>query len=170
MENLFDTENLSLQFTRVFQLIAGLWNSATLLGDVLWEIIQMTVYLPRAITGKNNVFPMYICLARRVSDGTSMDNAVYKIGRLFIFRNSPGVGLNSEIKAKFILPEVNRLAREAKSGTLDLWFVSTATAVMSTLFYLTSVDVLKDLLHACLQFHGEFVRTSVPTLICGLQG
>ncbi|KAK7279086.1 hypothetical protein RJT34_24130 [Clitoria ternatea] len=96
--------------------------------------VQMTVSLTRTIHESQNVFPMYICLARRVSDlGASEQPAVYRIGRIFIFRNSPGIDLNTQVQANFTLPEVNKLAEEARSCTLDILFVSTAPAGNSTL-------------------------------------
>ncbi|XP_027363152.1 polycomb group protein EMBRYONIC FLOWER 2 isoform X2 [Abrus precatorius] len=96
--------------------------------------IQMTVSLTRTITESQNVFPMYICLARRVADvGASEHSAVYRIGRIFIFRNSPGIDLNTQVQANFTLPEVNKLAEEARSCSLDILFVSTATVENSNL-------------------------------------
>uniref|UniRef100_A0A0R0I0Z9 Uncharacterized protein n=1 Tax=Glycine max TaxID=3847 RepID=A0A0R0I0Z9_SOYBN len=91
--------------------------------------IQMAVSLTRTITESQNVFPMSICLARRISDhGASRQTAIYQIGRIFIFRNSPGIDLNTQVQANFTLPEVNKLAEEARSCSLDILFVSTATA------------------------------------------
>ncbi|CAJ1967818.1 unnamed protein product [Sphenostylis stenocarpa] len=91
--------------------------------------IQMTVSLMPTITESQNVFPMSICLARRVSDyGASRQSVVYRVGRIFIFRSSPGIDLNTQVQANFTLPEVNKLAEEARSCSLDILFVSTATA------------------------------------------
>ncbi|RZB42750.1 Polycomb group protein EMBRYONIC FLOWER 2 [Glycine soja] len=90
--------------------------------------IHMAVSLTRTITESQNVFPMSICLARRISDhGASRQTAMYRIGRIFIFRNSPGIDLNTQVQANFTLPEVNKLAEEARSCSLDILFVSTAT-------------------------------------------
>lgn len=55
--------------------------------------------------------------------------AMYRIGRIFIFRNSPGIDLNTQVQANFTLPEVNKLAEEARSCSLDILFVSTATGM-----------------------------------------
>ncbi|RZB86830.1 Polycomb group protein EMBRYONIC FLOWER 2 [Glycine soja] len=96
--------------------------------------IQMAVSLTRTITESQNVFPMSICLARRISDhGASRQTAIYQIGRIFIFRNSPGIDLNTQVQANFTLPEVNKLAEEARSCSLDILFVSTATVENSNL-------------------------------------
>ncbi|KAL2560884.1 hypothetical protein AAZV13_20G048900 [Glycine max] len=67
--------------------------------------IHMAVSLTRTITESQNVFPMSICLARRISDHGA-----------------------SRVQANFTLPEVNKLAEEARSCSLDILFVSTATA------------------------------------------
>ncbi|KAH1189822.1 Polycomb group protein EMBRYONIC FLOWER 2 [Glycine max] len=66
--------------------------------------IHMAVSLTRTITESQNVFPMSICLARRISDHGA-----------------------SRVQANFTLPEVNKLAEEARSCSLDILFVSTAT-------------------------------------------
>jgi len=60
---------------------------------------------------------------------------VYRIGRIFIFRNSPGIDLNTQVQANFTLPEVNKLADEARSCSLDILFVSTATGMYMRMFF-----------------------------------
>ncbi|XP_017414137.1 polycomb group protein EMBRYONIC FLOWER 2 isoform X1 [Vigna angularis] len=96
--------------------------------------IQMTVCLKKVFNNGKSVFPMYVCLARRApNSGISMDTVVYQIGRIFIFRNSREVDWNSEVQVKFTLPELNKLAKEAKSDTIDLLFVSAATVEDSNL-------------------------------------
>ncbi|XP_047161238.1 polycomb group protein EMBRYONIC FLOWER 2-like [Vigna umbellata] len=96
--------------------------------------IQMTVCLKKVFNNGKSVFPMYVCLARRApNSGVSMDTVVYQIGRIFIFRNSREVDWNSEVQVKFTLPELNKLAKEAKSDTIDLLFVSAATVEDSSL-------------------------------------
>ncbi|KAJ1395011.1 Polycomb protein, VEFS-Box [Sesbania bispinosa] len=88
--------------------------------------IQMTVSLSRTVTESQTVFPLYICLARLISDlGVPEYSAVYRISRIFIFRNSPGIDSNTQVQAKFTLPEVNKLAVEARSRSLAVLFVST---------------------------------------------
>ncbi|QCE05462.1 hypothetical protein DEO72_LG9g465 [Vigna unguiculata] len=94
--------------------------------------IQMTVCLKKIITNGKSVFPMYVCLARRVTDrGISTDRVVYHIGRIFVFRGD--VDLNSAVQVKFTLPEMNKLAKEAISDTIDLLFLSAATVEDSNL-------------------------------------
>ncbi|KAK7355311.1 hypothetical protein VNO80_14565 [Phaseolus coccineus] len=90
--------------------------------------IQMTVCVMKNITNRTNIFPIYICLARQIyKTGAPMDSVVYQLGRIFIFRKSSEVYLDAEVQAEFTLPEMNRLAKEAKSGTIDVLFVSTPT-------------------------------------------
>lgn len=50
---------------------------------------------------------------------------MYRISRIFIFRNSPEIDLNTQVQAHFTLPEVNKLAMEARSRSLAVLFVST---------------------------------------------
>ncbi|KAL2326652.1 hypothetical protein Fmac_025710 [Flemingia macrophylla] len=120
--------------------------------------IQMTVSLTRTITESQNVFPMHICLARRVTDhGTSRHSAVYRIGRIFIFRNSPGIDLNTQVQANFTLPEVNKLAEEARSCSLDILFVSTATVENLNLSSgVNSNSMPADLSHLAFFESGEY--------------
>ncbi|TKY53547.1 Polycomb group protein EMBRYONIC FLOWER 2 [Spatholobus suberectus] len=92
----------------------------------------MTVYLTRNITERQNVFPMYICLARRVSD-------------------------NGTSRANFTLPEVNKLAEEARSRSLDILFVSTATVENSNLSSgVNSSSTPSDLSHLAFLESGEY--------------
>ncbi|KAH1228900.1 Polycomb group protein EMBRYONIC FLOWER 2 [Glycine max] len=120
--------------------------------------IQMAVSLTRTITESQNVFPMSICLARRISDhGASRQTAIYQIGRIFIFRNSPGIDLNTQVQANFTLPEVNKLAEEARSCSLDILFVSTATVENSNLSSgVNSNSKPSDLNHLAFFESGEY--------------
>ncbi|KAL2947282.1 hypothetical protein AAZX31_20G062300 [Glycine max] len=120
--------------------------------------IHMAVSLTRTITESQNVFPMSICLARRISDhGASRQTAMYRIGRIFIFRNSPGIDLNTQVQANFTLPEVNKLAEEARSCSLDILFVSTATVGNSHLSSgVNSNSMPSDLSHLAFFESGEY--------------
>ncbi|XP_020232863.1 polycomb group protein EMBRYONIC FLOWER 2 [Cajanus cajan] len=120
--------------------------------------IQMTVLFARRITEKQNVFPIYVCLARRISDdGTSRHSAVYQIGRIFIFRNSPGIDLNTQVQANFTLPEINKLAEEAKSDSLVILFISTLTGGNSNLSSgVDSNSMPSDLSHLALFESGKY--------------
>lgn len=60
---------------------------------------------------------------------TKKHSTVYRTGRIFFFRNSPGIDLNHQFQAIFSLPEVNKLAEEARSCSLDILFVSTSTGM-----------------------------------------
>jgi len=61
------------------------------------------------------------------SPKTKKDRVVYHIGRIFVFRGD--VDLNSAVQVKFTLPEMNKLAKEAISDTIDLLFLSAATGM-----------------------------------------
>ncbi|KAH1228899.1 Polycomb group protein EMBRYONIC FLOWER 2 [Glycine max] len=94
--------------------------------------IQMAVSLTRTITESQNVFPMSICLARRISD-------------------------HGASRANFTLPEVNKLAEEARSCSLDILFVSTATVENSNLSSgVNSNSKPSDLNHLAFFESGEY--------------
>ncbi|XP_019435555.1 PREDICTED: polycomb group protein EMBRYONIC FLOWER 2 isoform X2 [Lupinus angustifolius] len=96
--------------------------------------IQMTVSLSRTVTESQTVIPLYICMARLVSDVRVPENsAVYRISRIFMFRNPPGTDSNIQVQAKFTLPEVNKLAVEARSDSIAILFVSTVENSNSSL-------------------------------------
>lgn len=52
-------------------------------------------------------------------------SAVYLLGQILTFRGSSGIDGINEIKAKFVLSEVNKLAVEARAGSLFLLFFTT---------------------------------------------
>ncbi|MED6108751.1 hypothetical protein PIB30_026971 [Stylosanthes scabra] len=85
--------------------------------------IQLTVFL--SDTDETQVlFPLYICLARLASKDEDAEkySAVYRIGRVFIFRDPFEVDGDTQHKANFLLPDIHRLALTAKSGSLVLLF------------------------------------------------
>ncbi|KAF7825086.1 polycomb group protein EMBRYONIC FLOWER 2 isoform X1 [Senna tora] len=87
--------------------------------------IQMTISLSPSVTENQTVFPLYIFLARLVSDvGVTEYSATYRISRICMFRNCSGIDENSQVQANFTLPEVNKLAVEARSRSLAILFVS----------------------------------------------
>jgi hypothetical protein len=51
-------------------------------------------------------------------------SAVYRFSRACIFTNPTGVEGSTQIQANIILPEINKLALEAKSGSLAILLVS----------------------------------------------
>ncbi|GAU16921.1 hypothetical protein TSUD_36800 [Trifolium subterraneum] len=75
---------------------------------------QMTVMLSWNDEETQNVFPLYIGLARRDPNNKGTD--------IYTFRGSPGTDGNYKIKAEFLLWEVHELAAE---GSLFLLFFTT---------------------------------------------
>ncbi|XP_028805144.1 polycomb group protein EMBRYONIC FLOWER 2 isoform X2 [Neltuma alba] len=102
--------------------------------------IQMTISLSRTVTETQTVFPLYIFLARLVSDvGAAEYSATYSISRLCMFRNCPGIDGSSQVQANFTLPEVSKLAVEAKSRTLAILFISSVENLNSSIGGSTSM-------------------------------
>ncbi|KAF8110425.1 hypothetical protein N665_0084s0035 [Sinapis alba] len=94
--------------------------------------IQMTVFLSGTIDAgvqTQKLFPLYILLARLVSPKPVAEySAVYKFSRACILTGVVGVDGVSQAQANFLLPDMNRLALEAKSGSLAILFISFAGA------------------------------------------
>ncbi|XVF54895.1 hypothetical protein PTKIN_Ptkin05aG0217100 [Pterospermum kingtungense] len=90
--------------------------------------IQMTVSVSGIVNEgvlTQNLFPLYILLARIVSDVAVAEcSAVYRFRRACILTCFAGIGGNNQAQANFILPEINKLAMEAKSGSLSILLVS----------------------------------------------
>ncbi|ESQ43452.1 hypothetical protein EUTSA_v10012944mg [Eutrema salsugineum] len=94
--------------------------------------IQMTVFLSGTIDAgvqTQKLFPLYILLARLVSlKPVAEYSAVYRFSRACILTGVLGVDGVSQAQANFLLPDMNRLALEAKSGSLAILFISFAGA------------------------------------------
>ncbi|XP_034211226.1 polycomb group protein EMBRYONIC FLOWER 2 isoform X2 [Prunus dulcis] len=90
--------------------------------------IQMTVSISRNEkegVQTQNLFPLYVFLARLVPDVAVPEySATYRFSRACMLSNSTGVDGSSQLQANFILPDINKLALEAKSGSLAILFVS----------------------------------------------
>ncbi|XP_024018942.1 polycomb group protein EMBRYONIC FLOWER 2 isoform X2 [Morus notabilis] len=90
--------------------------------------IQMTVSLSRAKNNgaqTQNLFPLYVFLARLVSDIAAAEySAVYRFNRACMLTNSTGVEGRNQVQANFILPDINKLASEVKSGAVSILLVS----------------------------------------------
>ncbi|MED6205898.1 hypothetical protein PIB30_022029 [Stylosanthes scabra] len=87
--------------------------------------IQLTALLSDT-DETQGLFPLYVCLARLVSNHedakTKKYDDVYRFGRIFIFRDPSEVDGDTQHKANFLLPDIHRLALTAKSGPLVLLF------------------------------------------------
>ncbi|XP_017612470.1 polycomb group protein EMBRYONIC FLOWER 2 isoform X2 [Gossypium arboreum] len=92
--------------------------------------IQMTVSVPGIVNEgvlTQTVFPLYILLARLVSDVAVAEySAVYRFRRACILTSFTGIDDSNQAQVNFILPEINKLAMEAKSGSLAILLVSFA--------------------------------------------
>ncbi|GAB2294101.1 hypothetical protein Dimus_028320 [Dionaea muscipula] len=92
--------------------------------------VQMTISLSASVNNISQVqslLPFHIMLARIVSDVQGMEySAVYRLTRERVLTTSSTVGGVHLVQAKFILPDMNRLAAEVKSGILFILFMSYA--------------------------------------------
>nr|KJB07894.1 hypothetical protein B456_001G051500 [Gossypium raimondii] len=90
----------------------------------------MTVSVPGIVNEgvlTQTVFPLYILLARLVSDVAVAEySAVYRFRRACILTSFTGIDDSNQAQVNFILPEINKLAMEAKSGSLAILLVSFA--------------------------------------------
>ncbi|KAJ6326494.1 hypothetical protein OIU76_003818 [Salix suchowensis] len=97
--------------------------------------IQMTISMPVTLNGavqSQALFPLYILLARLVSKiGVLEYSAVYHFSRPCVLTNFAGVEGSTQVQANFVLPEMNKLASEVKSGSLYVLLVSFAGAQSS---------------------------------------
>ncbi|XP_057475999.1 polycomb group protein EMBRYONIC FLOWER 2-like isoform X4 [Actinidia eriantha] len=97
--------------------------------------IQMTISLsgtPNDGLLPQSLFPLYIFLARPVSNfGNAEYSAVYGFNRACVLTNSSGANGMNKAQVNFILPEINKLAAEVKSGSLAILFVSCAEVTNS---------------------------------------
>ncbi|GFP80747.1 polycomb group protein embryonic flower 2 [Phtheirospermum japonicum] len=94
------------------------------------ELIQMTISLPSTVNDESRIqslFPLCILLARPVySPAVVEDSAVYNFSRACILTRCTGDDRANQEQANFILPEINKLSAEVKSGSLSILFVSCA--------------------------------------------
>ncbi|XP_023552736.1 polycomb group protein EMBRYONIC FLOWER 2-like isoform X10 [Cucurbita pepo subsp. pepo] len=90
--------------------------------------IQMAISISRTSSAggqTQNLFPIYVILGRLVSDISVAEfSGVYRFSRACLLNGINRVECNSQVIANFILPEINKLAVEAKSGSLAILFVS----------------------------------------------
>ncbi|KAK4436400.1 Polycomb group protein EMBRYONIC FLOWER 2 [Sesamum alatum] len=92
--------------------------------------IQMTISLPSTVNDESRIqslFPLCILLARPVySPAVVEDSAVYRYSRECILMKCTGDDRMNQDQANFVLPEINKLSAEVKSGSLSILFVSCA--------------------------------------------
>ncbi|XP_024449725.1 polycomb group protein EMBRYONIC FLOWER 2 isoform X4 [Populus trichocarpa] len=97
--------------------------------------IQMTISMLVTLNGvvqSHNIFPLYVLLARLVSNiGVLEYSAVYRFSQPCVLTGFAGVEGSAQVQANFVLPEMNKLASEVKSGSLHVLLVSFAGAQSS---------------------------------------
>ncbi|KAG6782969.1 hypothetical protein POTOM_012396 [Populus tomentosa] len=97
--------------------------------------IQMTISMPVTLNGavqSHSLFPLYILLARLVSKIGGLEySAVYHFSRPCVVTNFAEVEGSTQAQTNFVLPEMNKLASEVKSGSLYVLLVSFAGAQSS---------------------------------------
>ncbi|GMN57798.1 hypothetical protein TIFTF001_026899 [Ficus carica] len=90
--------------------------------------IQMTVSLSGAENDgarAQSVFPLYVFLARLVSDVSNAEySAVYRFNRACMLTNPNVFEGRNQVQASFVLPDINKLASEVKSGSISILLVS----------------------------------------------
>ncbi|XP_011026738.1 PREDICTED: polycomb group protein EMBRYONIC FLOWER 2-like isoform X2 [Populus euphratica] len=97
--------------------------------------IQMTISMLVTLNGvvqSHNIFPLYVLLARLVSNiGVLEYSAVYRFSQPCVLTGFAGVEGSTQVQVHFVLPEMNKLASEVKSGSLHVLLVSFAGAQSS---------------------------------------
>ncbi|KDP22473.1 hypothetical protein JCGZ_26304 [Jatropha curcas] len=105
--------------------------------------IQVTVSLFVTVNGSalsRSLFPLYILLARTASGmGGTEYTTVYRFHRACVLTKFSGIEGSTQAQANFVLPEINKLALEVKSGSLAILFVSSAGSQSS----MHGVDLIK---------------------------
>ncbi|KAL3524118.1 hypothetical protein ACH5RR_016952 [Cinchona calisaya] len=90
--------------------------------------IQITVSLPATVNDDlqiQSLFPLCIKLARPISgDGITENCARYNFNRSCTLTSCHGDEGTSQAQATFILPEINKLSADMKSGFLAILFIS----------------------------------------------
>ncbi|XP_051113540.1 polycomb group protein EMBRYONIC FLOWER 2-like isoform X2 [Andrographis paniculata] len=92
--------------------------------------IQMAISLPSTVNDESqiqNLFPLCILVARQVSSPSVVeDSSIYHFSRECLLTKCTGSDRVNQDVANFILPEINKLSAEVKSGFLSILFVSCA--------------------------------------------
>ncbi|XP_076895392.1 polycomb group protein EMBRYONIC FLOWER 2-like [Bidens hawaiensis] len=104
--------------------------------------VQISVSINKPLEGgrqTQSLFPLYILLARPVltPNGETLRSSSYRfkcVCKLPAYREVQTV---ASPRARFVLPEINKLSKEIKSGSLVLLLVSCADVLNPTVIYLT---------------------------------
>ncbi|XP_038709030.1 polycomb group protein EMBRYONIC FLOWER 2 isoform X2 [Tripterygium wilfordii] len=109
------------------------------------------------------LFPLYILLARLVSGTGVMEHAaVYRFSRACLLTSFTGAEGSSQAQANFVLPEINKLALEAKTGSLAVLLVSFAGVQSSQCGFNLANSPLENIGGHCLL--GKIPLHSICTL------
>ncbi|KAF5731039.1 polycomb group protein EMBRYONIC FLOWER 2-like isoform X3 [Tripterygium wilfordii] len=109
------------------------------------------------------LFPLYILLARLVSGSGIMEHAaVYRFSRACLLTSFTGVEGSSQAQGNFVLPEMNMLALEAKTGSLAVLLVSFAGVQSSQCGFNLTNSPLENIGGHCLL--GKIPLLSLYTL------
>ncbi|KAL6581369.1 hypothetical protein OROMI_007292 [Orobanche minor] len=92
--------------------------------------IQMTVSLLSTVNEESRIqslFPLFVLVGRPVySPAVVKDSAVYQFSRACMLTKCTGDDRMNQGVANFILPEIDKLSEEMKSGSLSILFISCA--------------------------------------------
>ncbi|XVF49434.1 hypothetical protein PTKIN_Ptkin04bG0011600 [Pterospermum kingtungense] len=107
-------------------------------------ILKMTVSVPGMVNERvltQSHFPLCILLARLVYDVVAAEySAVYCFLRACILTSFTGFEGGNQAQASFLLPEINKLAMEAKSGSLAILLVSSVEKLVGKRNICTTVS------------------------------
>ncbi|XP_071734110.1 polycomb group protein EMBRYONIC FLOWER 2-like isoform X2 [Rutidosis leptorrhynchoides] len=97
-----------------------------------------------------SLFPLYMLLARPVSTTNveTQSTAVYRFSRACKLTVFNGAETSSSARAKFILPDMNKLLKEVKSGSLVVLLVSCADTTNSQ-----EIDLTEDYMFSASMNH-----------------
>ncbi|XP_076954059.1 polycomb group protein EMBRYONIC FLOWER 2-like [Bidens hawaiensis] len=110
--------------------------------------IQMSVSISGAINDglhTQNLFPFYIILARPLSSTNMERSAAYHFSKASKLTAFNGAETASSAQAKFILPDIDNLSAEIKSGSLALLLVSCVDITSCQEIDLTNEDMFSSL-------------------------
>ncbi|KAL2555951.1 Polycomb group protein EMBRYONIC FLOWER 2 [Forsythia ovata] len=92
--------------------------------------IQMSISLPSSVNDgsqSQSLFPLCVLLSRSVNSPAVVENSeVYCFRRACILATCTRVEGKYQAQVKFVLPEINKLSAELKTGSLFILFVSCA--------------------------------------------
>lgn len=104
-----------------------------------------------------NLFPLYILLARPFSTPNGERSSVYHFKRACKLTAFNGAQPKNSTLAKFILPEINKLLTDVKSGSLAMLLVSCADITNTK-----EIDLTKDHLFSSSNIGGYCLLGKIP--------